>query len=105
MRDAPIGGNIDCSEIAEYIKRNSDGEGGIINLTLHGKTTINIPESGGAQVEEYRYHDVYTDGRYVYDPAMSPNPVPAGDYLRGVRLNNPGSKLIVGKGGYAGPLW
>ncbi|MEU0072162.1 putative T7SS-secreted protein [Streptomyces sp. NPDC006332] len=105
MRSAPIGGNIDCSEIAEYILRESGGQGKIVNFTTRNSPAINIPENSGKVVTEYRYHDVYTDGRYVYDPAMSPNPIPYGDFERAIRLLNPGKKLIVQDGGYSGPLW
>ena len=104
MRSTPFGGNIDCSEIAERILRET-GDGKIVNFTLRGDPEINIAERGGRDVEAYRYHDVYTDGRYVYDPAMSPTPIPYGDYERTVRLLNPGKKLVVGDGGYTGPLW
>jgi RHS repeat-associated protein len=105
MRSAPIGGNIDCSEIAEYILREGGGRGNIINFTMRDSSAINIPEDAGRIVTEYRYHDVYTDGRYVYDPAMSSKPIPYGDYERAIRLENPGKKLIVQDGGYSGPLW
>uniref|UniRef100_UPI000B02267C RHS repeat-associated core domain-containing protein n=1 Tax=Streptomyces cellulosae TaxID=1968 RepID=UPI000B02267C len=105
MRSAPIGGNIDCSEIAEYILREGGGRGKIINFTMRESSAINIPEDAGRTVTEYRYHDVYTDGRYVYDPAMSSKPIPYGDYERAIRLENPGKKLIVQDGGYSGPLW
>ncbi|MGA5119499.1 putative T7SS-secreted protein [Streptomyces pseudogriseolus] len=104
MRSTPVGGNIDCSEIAENILRETGG-GKIINFTLHGDSDIRIPEQGGRLAEDYRYHDVYTDGRYVYDPAMSSDPIPYGDYERAIRLLNPGRKLVVGDGGYSGPLW
>ncbi|MGW8761930.1 putative T7SS-secreted protein [Streptomyces sp. NPDC055815] len=105
MRSAPRGGNIDCSEIAERVLEGSSGNGKIINFTLRGGDDINIPEDMGSDVSGYRYHDVYTDGKYVYDPAMSSDPIPYGDYERAIRLNNPGKKLIVGNGGYDGPLW
>ncbi|CAL9477766.1 putative T7SS-secreted protein [Streptomyces sp. enrichment culture] len=105
MRSAPTGGNIDCSEIAEYIRRETNGEGKIINFTLRNDREILIPSRGGQQITEYRYHDVFTDGRYVYDPEMGPDPVPYGDYERAIRLMNPGKKLVVGDGGYSGPLW
>ena len=105
MRAAPTGGNIDCSEIAEYIARRADDQGKIINFTIHDDPAIRIPENGGREVVRYRYHDVYTDGRYVYDPVMSPDPITYGDYERAIRLMNPGKKLIVKNGGYDGPLW
>ncbi len=105
MRAAPQGGNIDCSEIAEYILRNSDGNGKIVNFTNPAGNEINIPSRGGEEITPYRYHDVYTDGKYAYDPEMSPNPIPAGDYSRALRLVNEGNKVFMGEGGYSGPLW
>ncbi|MEU0272352.1 putative T7SS-secreted protein [Streptomyces sp. NPDC006307] len=105
MGSAPTGGNIDCSEVAEYIRRNSNDEGKIINFTIYGDPVIRIPEEGGRNVVDYRYHDVYTDGRYVYDPVMSRDPIPYGDYERAIRLMNPGKKLLIKDGGYSGPLW
>ncbi|MGN9756185.1 putative T7SS-secreted protein [Streptomyces sp. SD31] len=105
MRSAPIGGNIDCSEIAEYILREVGGQGKIINFTIKDGSDIMIPEKMGEVVTDYRYHDVYTDGRYVYDPAMRSDPIPYGDYERAIRLLNPGKKLFVQNGGYSGPLW
>lgn len=59
----------------------------------------------GKELVAYRYHDVYTDGRYVYDPGMSSNPIPYGDFERAIRLSNPGKKLLVQDGGFSGPLW
>ncbi|MGW0509734.1 putative T7SS-secreted protein [Streptomyces olivaceoviridis] len=105
MRSAPIGGNVDCSEIAEYILRETGGQGKIINFTTHGSKEIVIPEKMGRELSTYRYHDIYTDGRYVYDPAMSKDPITYGDYERAIRLTNPGKKLVVTDGGYRGPLW
>ncbi|MEU1459294.1 putative T7SS-secreted protein [Streptomyces sp. NPDC005727] len=105
MRSAPIGGNIDCSEIASYISRETGGQGKIINFTARDNPEIVIPERMGQEATSYRYHDVYTDGRYVYDPAMSADPIPYGDYERSIRLLNPGKKIIIGDGGYSGPLW
>ncbi|MFJ3904327.1 putative T7SS-secreted protein [Streptomyces sp. NPDC090025] len=105
MRAAPRGGNIDCSEIAERVLEGSSGNGKIINFIMRGSSEIRIPEEMGAKVEEYRFHDVYTDGRYVYDPVMSSDPIPYGDYERSIRLLNPGKKLLVTDGGYSGPLW
>ncbi|MFJ8853414.1 putative T7SS-secreted protein [Streptomyces sp. NPDC102437] len=105
MRSAPVGGNVDCSEIAEHILKRTDGKGKIINFTAYGDPEIRIPQNGGQMSTEFRYHDVYTDGRYVYDPEMGVDPIPYGDYERAIRLENPGKKLVVSNGGYSGPLW
>ncbi|MGW7413040.1 putative T7SS-secreted protein [Streptomyces sp. NPDC054863] len=103
MLRAPRGGNIDCSEIAAYILRETEG-GKVVNFTARDGSDLTIPERGGVE-EPYRYHEVYTDGKYVYDPALRDAPVPYGDYERVIRLLNPGKKLITGNGSYDGPLW
>ncbi|MEV5202988.1 putative T7SS-secreted protein [Streptomyces sp. NPDC053720] len=105
MRSAPVGGNVDCSELAEHILKRADGKGKIINFTAYGDPEIRIPQNGGQMSADFRYHDVYTDGRYVYDPEMGVDPISYGDYERAIRLENPGKKLVVTNGGYSGPLW
>ncbi|MFI8852073.1 putative T7SS-secreted protein [Streptomyces sp. NPDC053499] len=105
LKSVPAGGNIDCSEVAEALQRATGGEGQIVNYTTPSGADINIPSGMGSQVEEYRYHDVFTDGRYVYDPEMSRSPIPMGDYERALRHVNEGEKVFRRKGGYDGPLW
>ena len=51
---------------------------------------MRTPEAGGSRIEDYLYHEVFTDGRYVYDPRLSEVPVPKGDYDRMMRGLNPG---------------
>lgn len=105
MRAAPVGGNVDCSELAEYILKRSEGKGEVINFTSHSGEMFKVPQEGGRLVEEFKYHDVYTDGKYVYDPELGSNPVPLGDFKRAIRHLNPDLKIIAGRGGYDGPLW
>lgn len=62
-----------------------------------------IPEQGGRIVEQYTFHEVYTDGRYAYDPTLSLDPVPLGDYERALRLTNEGEKVIRNNGDYKTP--
>lgn len=35
------------------------------------------------------YHQVYTDGKYVYDPRLSTRPIPKGDWEQHMRNINP----------------
>ncbi|MEU8436095.1 putative T7SS-secreted protein [Streptomyces sp. NPDC029216] len=87
MRAAPSGSYIDCSEISAFIERRANGEGRIIHyITPSGE--IRTPEAGGTRVEDYVFHEVYTDGRYVYDPTLSRDPIPLGDYERALRYEN-----------------
>ena len=40
-------------------------------------------------VEEYDYHEVYSDGNYIYDPRYSNEPVLKQDYFKMLREINP----------------
>lgn len=40
-------------------------------------------------LERYDYHEVFSDGRYVYDPDLGSMPIPLGDYERALRGLNP----------------
>ncbi|MFI6106064.1 putative T7SS-secreted protein [Streptomyces sp. NPDC051310] len=103
MRAAPKGPEIDCSDIASFISRRADGEGRIVHYTTYSGNDIRIPERGGEVLEDYMFHEVYTDGRYVYDPTLSDSPIPRGDYERALRLSNEGEKVIRNNGDYRMP--
>ncbi len=85
---------VDCSEIAEKMLRTAGDEGRVIRFEPGGGkyTTMQLLEEGGARTENYYYHEVYTDGRYVYDPFVSSSPVPKGDYYRMIESLNPDLK-------------
>ncbi len=102
-----MGGNVDCSELAEYILRRSGGHGKIVNFTTPSREEFAVPQNWtqGVRHENFIYHDVYTDGKYVYDPELGTDPVPLGDFKRALRHSNPGKKIIMKDGGYDGPLW
>ncbi|WP_406269338.1 DUF6531 domain-containing protein [Streptomyces sp. NBC_00191] len=103
MRAAPKGSEIDCSDIAAFISRRAEGEGRIVHYTTHSGNDIKIPEQGGRIVEDYTFHEVYTDGRYAYDPTLSNNPIPLGDYERALRHMNEGEKVLRNNGDYKMP--
>ncbi|MFK0253166.1 putative T7SS-secreted protein [Streptomyces sp. NPDC090445] len=89
MKAAPKGDYIDCTEISDFIMKRADGEGKIVHyFTPSGN--LRTPEAGpnGIKIENWDFHQVYTDGRYVYDPTLSPDPVPRGDYERALRSQN-----------------
>ncbi|TLF74502.1 RHS repeat-associated core domain-containing protein, partial [Nocardia cyriacigeorgica] len=83
--------NTDCSEIAEMMLERADGEGRIIRYEPADRFgAVGTPENLGRTITDYIYHEVYTDGRYVYDPAFSNTPVPLGDFHRIMKSLNPG---------------
>ncbi len=95
----------DCSEIAEKFY-NAQSSGAIIyyaDISFDwpdkvssfdiGKIfkSIYIPENRNKSIiaESYSYHAVFTDGRYVFDPALSDEPVVKSDYVKILKKLNP----------------
>ncbi|GHJ22231.1 MULTISPECIES: putative T7SS-secreted protein [Streptomyces] len=105
LQQVEVGGNIDCSEIADQILRASNGEGYVVNYTNPKGKDLTVPQQMGKESDLFRYHEVFTDGRYVYDPELSRKPIPMGDYERALRHSNEGEKIFRRKGTYDGPLW
>ena len=81
----------DCSELAEYLQEAANGQGKIVEVTPEeGKVELKILEKSG-KYKPFIYHQVYTDGRYVYDPRLNENPIPKGDWEKLIRGTNPGA--------------
>jgi hypothetical protein len=93
---------IDCSEIAQILFDASGGKGKIItikpNEIIGGK--VNIGERTAAlnlEIREYDYHTIFRDDRYVYDPRLSSDPIPRGDFQSIInKLNPEGVKMHNG---------
>lgn len=80
--------NYDCSEIAEDLLKAAKGKGQIIEVLPSGeRKDLTLYEMGERQ-DGFDYHQVYTDGQYVYDPRLSSEPVPKGDWEIMIRSLN-----------------
>jgi hypothetical protein len=81
--------NYDCSEIAEDLLKAAHGKGKIIEVLPSGKSKdLTLYELGERQ-DGFDYHQVYTDGQYVYDPRVSSDAIPKGDWEIMIRSLNP----------------
>ena len=79
----------DCSEIAEDLLIAAKGEGRIVEVTPSKNGSLKLLELGKVK-EPFDYHQVYTDGRYVYDPRLDADkPIPKGDWEKLMRGLNP----------------
>lgn len=78
----------DCSEIAEDLATAAKGKGQIITLKSSDKGTIEIEQYGTKQ--DFYYHTVYSDGKYVYDPRYRDKPVLKESYLKSIQQHNNG---------------
>ncbi|MEI2453736.1 MULTISPECIES: hypothetical protein [Lysobacter] len=87
---------VDCNEIAESMLRTSNGEGRILEARPLSSGNLNVFENGSLEPGQW-YHQVYTDGRYVFDPRLSPTPVPKGDWLQHIRGINPDRVIFPSK--------
>lgn len=70
--------NIDCEDIAEDFLEYAD-KGEIIRILPIMYSQIEIMEFSSKR--KFDYHSVYTDGRYVYDPRYSREPILIAEYF------------------------
>lgn len=78
----------DCSDIAPILLNAAGGQGKIIEVRPLKPYTLNVFENGKKE-EFMTYHQVYTDGQYVYDPRLSLQPIPKGDWEKHIKSINP----------------
>jgi RHS repeat-associated protein len=84
--------SVDCSEIAEKLL-NSANRGEVLRMSpIKRFGSINVEENG--QVLPFDYHEVYSDGNFVFDPRLSPQPVRLSDWYNQARQLNPGGVNI-----------
>jgi hypothetical protein len=87
--------NTDCSEKAEDLMAAASGKGRIIRYQSVLGSFLQVPEQGGQRIEVYEYHDVYVDGRYLYDPSFSSVPMRRADYDLMIRRLNRGVLTLL----------
>ncbi|MBA7984632.1 hemagglutinin repeat-containing protein [Enterobacter asburiae] len=86
----------DCSDIAPKLLDAAGGHGKIIEARPTTPYNLNVYENGKI-VHEQAFHQVYTDGQYVYDPRVSLKPIPKGDWEKHIKSINQGSVTISDK--------
>jgi hypothetical protein len=94
QRMVPAIDNVDCSEIAERLLKLNNGQGGILEAVPSQRGTLNVLENGSLVDSQY-YHQVYTDGTYVYDPRLSSAPIPISEWEAHMHAINPNGVTIT----------
>ncbi|MFO3681604.1 hypothetical protein [Pseudomonas aeruginosa] len=89
-------GGTDCSEIADKLLAAAGGKGKIIEVRPSERYNLNLYENG-REVQGQAYHQVYTDGRYVYDHRLSSQPIPKGGWEQHIKGMNPDGVTISDK--------
>jgi hypothetical protein len=92
-----------CDEAAEALY-NANGETGtVIRIdpkVANGINQITVPQSinnNFSTYEKFDYHEAYTDRQFVYDPFLSPDPIPENDYLAKLAQLNPDAVVTFKK--------
>ena len=84
----------DCSEIAEDLYNVTNGKGKVYRIVPIEGVWMKGMHFG--IIENWMYHEVYSDGYYIFDPMYSATPVLKSDYFRMLNgdLNNSGLRVI-----------
>ncbi len=80
---------VDCSQLAYELQCANGHKGGQLNISPpEGRDSVTYIDNG--ELVLGRYHVVYTDGVFVYDPHWSDSPIPRERYEAEIRrLNGP----------------
>ncbi|MEX6315807.1 hypothetical protein AB6G19_21225 [Providencia manganoxydans] len=75
----------DCSEIARDLHDAADGKGEILEVrSVEKYGSINVFENGVIE-EGMDYHQVYSDGQYIYEPRITSQAMPKGDWEKHIK--------------------
>ncbi|WP_231039913.1 hypothetical protein [Proteus alimentorum] len=86
----------DCSDIAASLLNVGDESGYILEARPRLRGNLNVYENGIIE-PNMEFHQVYTDGKYVYDPRVTINPIPKGDWEQHIKDINPDGVIISDK--------
>jgi hypothetical protein len=78
---------VTCDELAEYLFIANGKRGGVLHIDA-GTRTLRIPEASEV-TDSFTFHEVYTDGKYVFDPRYKPEPILRAEYEALIRELNP----------------
>jgi hypothetical protein len=87
---------VDCSDIAPQLQRAAGGGGQILEVRPSARNNLNVYENGSVAPGQ-SFHQVYKDGRYVYDPRVSLTPIPKGDWMQHIKNINPDGIIVKPK--------
>jgi RHS repeat-associated protein len=83
----------DCSEIAQQMRQAANGEGNLLRVTPANPGSLNLLEGGSLSGDNF-YHEVYSDGNFIYDPRFSSVPSPVGVWTQLILRMNPGASIM-----------
>jgi filamentous hemagglutinin len=70
----------ECTDLGGALQDAAGNQGGTLSVSPgEGATTVQHPTQLG--VAESNFHQVFTDGNYVFDPVYSTKPIPIAQYI------------------------
>ncbi len=97
MQELVLDPTMDCSELSSKLYEKAGEVGKQLRIRPNESgSQLNILEKQNGKVvtERYDYHAVYQQDGYIYDPRLSSDPIPRGDYVKLLTIQNPsGFKL------------
>jgi hypothetical protein len=82
----------DCSEIAEDLLKAANGKGKIYEII--GKDGKQMKGYEYGEIMKYDYHQIFSDGKYIYDPRYSDRPIANEEYFKIMNTLNNGNIKI-----------
>lgn len=92
MLNRGIAAGTDCSEIACDLLNAAGGEWSVLRVEP-GEPGLNLKVTQNGYEEQYLYHEVHSDGRFIFDPRLSPEPIPVSAWEQGIRAENPDASI------------
>ncbi|MGK7945788.1 MAG: hypothetical protein AB4058_15100 [Microcystaceae cyanobacterium] len=89
MKQMSFGLGTDCSEIAENILKATEGQGKILRVEPQEGFKLTLLEGDELEENLFLYHEVYTDGNYIFDPRLNPDPVFLEEWEALIKFLNP----------------
>ncbi len=79
----------DCSEIADDLLDAAGGKGKIIEITPKSGVLGDLQVKEYGKIQDFDFHTVYSDGKYIYDPRYNDLPILENDYFNMLESLNP----------------
>ncbi|GBF82219.1 hypothetical protein [Aphanothece sacrum] len=93
MNQMSFGLGTDCSEIAENILIATGGKGKILRVEPVEGYRLTLLEGDKLEENLFIYHEVYTDGYYIFDPRLNPYPIFLEEWETLIKFLNPQAKI------------
>jgi filamentous hemagglutinin len=83
-----------CDAFADHLfDASSASRKRILRVATADGADVLTHQGGG--IGRFAFHDVFTDGKYVFDPLLHGSPIPLGDWKSYMKKLNPSASIMV----------